>query len=164
MVQDTIYKKAYKTHKLDEVSKVLLGYGKYKGISGKDFLTLSPDEQIRYSLEDSKLVMELSKHNDFEVLDALYAISEITGLEFERVCRTNLTTWWGILFDQMIEKRQSEYAKPSKKFAEDRELQETKQKQEEYKGGSVLEPKKGQALRQVLEFCGRSSVLVYVGK
>src|SRR5215212_6797820 len=41
MVQDTIYKKPYKTHKLDEVSKVLLGYGKYKGVSGKDFLILS---------------------------------------------------------------------------------------------------------------------------
>jgi hypothetical protein len=65
--------------------------------------------------------MELSKYNSFEVLDALYAISEITGLEFERVCRTNLTTWWGILFDQMIVERKGEYAKPSKKSAEDRE-------------------------------------------
>jgi hypothetical protein len=80
MVQDTIYKIAYKTHKLDEVSKVLLGYGKYQGITGKDFLTLSPDEQRGYSVQDSKLVMELSKHNNFEVLDALYEISEITDL------------------------------------------------------------------------------------
>jgi DNA polymerase I len=46
--------------------------------------------------------MELSKYNNFEVLDAMLAISEITGLDFERVCRTNLTTWWGTLFDQMI--------------------------------------------------------------
>jgi DNA polymerase elongation subunit (family B) len=114
-----------------------------QSISGKDFLTLSPDEQRRYSLEDSKLVMELSKHNNFEVLDAMYGISEIIGHEFERVCRTNLTTWWGILFDQIIEQGRGDYTKPSKKFAEGRELQKQKQKQEEYKGGLVLEPKKG---------------------
>jgi hypothetical protein len=47
--------------------------------------------------------MELSKHNNFEVLDAMLAISEITGLDFERVCRTNLTTWWGTLLDQMVQ-------------------------------------------------------------
>ena len=41
MVQDTIYNNAYRTHKLDEVSKVLLGYGKYEDLSGKDFKNLA---------------------------------------------------------------------------------------------------------------------------
>jgi hypothetical protein len=46
MVQDTIYNRAYRTHKLDEVSKALLGYGKYKDLSGKDFLKLSIKEKV----------------------------------------------------------------------------------------------------------------------
>ena len=102
MVQDTIYKKAYRTHKLDDVSKALLGYGKYKDFSGKDFKSLPIEEQIEYSLRDSQLVMELSKHNDFEVLDAMFAISEITELDFELVCRTNLSKWWSAIFDKMV--------------------------------------------------------------
>jgi DNA polymerase elongation subunit (family B) len=86
LVQDTIYKKAYRTHKLDEVSKALLGHGKYKDLSGKDFSSLPTEKQIEYSIRDSELVMNLSKHNNFEVLDAMLAISEITELEFELVC------------------------------------------------------------------------------
>jgi hypothetical protein len=63
IVQDTIYNRAYRTHKLDEVSKALLGHGKYKNLSGKDFLNLPIKDQKKYSLRDSELVMELSKHN-----------------------------------------------------------------------------------------------------
>ena len=106
MVQDTIYKKAYRTHKLAEVSKALLGYGKYKDFSGKDFKSLPIEEQIEYSLRDSQLVMELSKHNNFEVLDAMLAISEITGLDFELVCKTNLSKWWAAIFDKMVKDRE----------------------------------------------------------
>jgi DNA polymerase, archaea type len=102
MVQDTIYKKAYRTHKLDEVSKALLGHGKYKDLSGKDFKRLPIEEQLEYSLRDSQLVMELSSHNDFEVLDAMLAISETTGLDFELVCKTNLSKWWSAIFDKMV--------------------------------------------------------------
>ena len=133
MVQDTIYNRAYRTHKLDDVSKALLGYGKYKNLSGKDFLKLSIKDRKKYSLRDSELVMELSKYNNYEVLDAMLAISEITGLDFERVCRTNLTTWWGALFNQMIEN--DECPEPFNIF--DRE-DSTK-----YKGALVLDPKQG---------------------
>ena len=133
MVQDTIYNRAYRTHKLDEVSKAILGYGKYKDLSGRDFLKLSIQERKKYSLRDSELVMELSKHNNFEVLDAMLAISEITGLDFERVCRTNLTTWWGTFFDQMIER--GECLEPFNIF--------DKEDITKYKGALVLNPKQG---------------------
>ena len=75
--------------------------------------------------------MELSRYNNYELLDAMLAIAEITGLEFDYVCRTNLTTWWGKIFDKMIEDGEcpepfnifdSEYAK-------------------KYKGALVLWPK-----------------------
>lgn len=46
--------------------------------------------------------MELSEYNNFEVLDAIYAISEITELDFELVCRTNLSKWWSAIFDKMV--------------------------------------------------------------
>jgi DNA polymerase elongation subunit (family B) len=95
MVQVTIYNNSYRAHKLDEVSKVLLGHGKYKNFSGLDFKNLPIEEQIEYSLRDSELVMDLSKHENYEVLHALYAVSEITELDYEQVCRTNLSTWWG---------------------------------------------------------------------
>ncbi|MGH9952508.1 MAG: DNA polymerase domain-containing protein, partial [Nitrososphaeraceae archaeon] len=132
MIQDTIYNRAYRTHKLDDVSKALLGHGKYKGLVGKDFLKLSIKDRKEYSLRDSELVMELSKHNNFEVLDSMVAISEITELDFEYVCRTNLTTWWGALFDQMIEN--GECIEPFNIF----DRKETK-----YKGALVLDPKQG---------------------
>ena len=131
MVQDTIYKKAYRTHKLDEVSKALLGHGKYKDFSGKDFKSLPIEEQIEYSLRDSQLVMELSKHNDFEVLDAMYAISEITGLDFELVCKTNLSKWWSAIFDKMVKDRECQ-PRTATSFSV-----------YHYEGAEVLVPKQG---------------------
>ncbi|HJT47450.1 MAG TPA: DNA polymerase domain-containing protein [Nitrososphaeraceae archaeon] len=131
MVQDTIYKKAYRTHKLSDVSKALLGYGKYKDFSGKDFNSLPIEGQIEYSLRDSQLVMELSKYNDFEVLDAMYAISEITGLDFELVCKTNLSKWWSAIFDKMVKDRECQ-PRTATSFSSTY-----------YEGAAVLTPKQG---------------------
>jgi DNA polymerase, archaea type len=130
MVPDTIYKKAYRTHKLDEVSRTLLGHGKYKDLSGKDFKSLPVEEQIEYSLRDSELVMELSKHNDFEVLDAMLAISEITELDFELVCRTNLSKWWSAIFDKTVKDRECQ-PRTATSFSGT------------YEGAEVLVPKQG---------------------
>jgi hypothetical protein len=106
MVQTTIFKNAYRTLKLDEVSKAVLGdgneAGKYNGLTGQDIHTLPIEEQKKYVLRDAELVMHLLQHNNFEVLDAIKAISEITGLEFEKVCRTGLSTWWATIYDQAI--------------------------------------------------------------
>ena len=110
MVQTTIFKNAYRTLKLDEVSKAVLTdntkdlknvAGKYRGLTGKDIQSLPVEEQKKYVLRDAELVMQLSKHNNSEVLDAMKSISEITGLDFERVCRTGLSTWWAAVFDNM---------------------------------------------------------------
>jgi DNA polymerase elongation subunit (family B) len=94
--------------------------------------------------------MELSKHNNFEVLDAMLAISEITGLEFEHVCKTNLATWWGTLFDQMIENE--ECPKPLNIF--DRE--NTK-----YKGALVLDPKQGMYHNMIVVDAASLSILLW---
>jgi Bifunctional DNA primase/polymerase, N-terminal len=106
MIQTTIFKNSYRTLKLDEVSKAVLGNGneagKYNGLSGQDIRTLPIEEQKKYVLRDAELVMQLSQHNNSEVLDAMKAISEVTGLEFEKVCRTGLSTWWATIYDQAI--------------------------------------------------------------
>ena len=83
MVQTTIFKNSYRTLKLDEVSKAVLGEGidsgKYKGLTGSDFQILPVEDQKKYVLKDAELVIQLSKHNNSEVLDAMKAISELTG-------------------------------------------------------------------------------------
>jgi hypothetical protein len=78
MVQTTIFKNLYRTLKLDDVSKAVLGdnlevlSGKYKGLTGKDAQILPIEEQKKYVLRDAELVMQLSKHNNSEVLDAIH--------------------------------------------------------------------------------------------
>lgn len=81
--------------------------------------------------------MQLSKHNNREVLDATKSMSEITGLDFERVCRTGLSTWWASIFDNTVsngecESRAIPYNKNEHGMAE-----------LAYTGGIVLQPKKG---------------------
>jgi DNA polymerase elongation subunit (family B) len=144
MVQATIFKNAYRTLKLDEVSKAVLGDnsidakgdgGKYKGLTGKDIQSLPIEEQKKYVLRDMELVMQLSKHNNGEVLDAMKSISEITGLDFERVCRTGISIWWAAIFDNMV--RNGECQAPLASF------DITEEYKREYTGGIVLQPRKG---------------------
>jgi DNA polymerase elongation subunit (family B) len=142
MVQTAIFKNSYRTLKLDEVSKAVLvddiGEGKYKGLTGSDFQTLPVEEQKKYVLKDAELVIQLSKHNNGEVLDAMKAISQLTGLAFEKVCRTGLSTWWAAIFDNMVPRGECEaltLPSSNRKKQEQTELS--------YTGGSVLQPRKG---------------------
>ena len=136
MIQTTIFKNAYRTLSLDEVSKAILGdgvgsevLGKYKGLTGKGIQSLPVEEQKKYVLRDAELVMQLSRHNNSNVLDAMKSISEITGLDFEKVCRTGLSTWWAAILDD------TGLASLFYRTKEKLELQ--------YVGGLVLQPKKG---------------------
>jgi DNA polymerase I len=144
MVQTTIFKNAYRTLKLNEVSKAVLSseqsleaVGKYKGLTGKEVQSLSIEEQKKYVLRDAKLVMQLSKHNNGEVLDAMKAISELTGLDFERVCRTGISSWWAAIFDNMVSNGECE-SPGVDSFGRSRDKSEV-----QYVGGIVLQPKKG---------------------
>ena len=142
MVQTTIFKNAYRTLKLNDISKTVLGdgidTGKYKGLTGTDFQTLSVEEQKKYVLKDAELVMQLSRHNNCEVLDSMKAISELTALDFEKVCRTGLSTWWAAIFDRMVARGECEL--PALLFSNRQKHEATELS---YIGGSVLHPKKG---------------------
>jgi DNA polymerase elongation subunit (family B) len=145
MVQTAIFKNAYRTLKLDEVSKAVLGDGnidaggreggKYKGLTGKDIQSLAVEEQKKYVLRDAELVMQLSKHNNGEVLDAMKSISEITGLDFEKVCRTGISTWWACIFENMVVNGECQASPGS--------FDKTEEYKKDYVGAIVLKPKKG---------------------
>jgi DNA polymerase elongation subunit (family B) len=151
MVQTTIFKNAYRTLKLDEVSKAVLGDGsieaggeggKYKGLTGKDIQSLPPEEQKNYVLRDAEVVMQLSKHNNGEVLDAMKSISEITGLDFERVCRTGISTWWAAIFDNMTTNGESDSLLVASRSYGMKQTEEENGGQD-YLGAIVLQPKEG---------------------
>lgn len=130
LVREGVYHGIYNGNGLEEVSKAILKRGKYKGLSGKDFSLLPIDEAEKYSLDDSQLPMDLSQHKNFEILDVMLGIAEIVNLDFEYVCRTSLTTWWGSIFDGMV--KNGECIKPAR-F----------EKGPSYKGATVLDPQKG---------------------
>jgi DNA polymerase elongation subunit (family B) len=143
LVQTTIFKNTYRTLKLEEVSKAVLAdrsieaeeRGKYKGLTGKVIQSLPVEEQKKYVLRDAELVMQLSKHNNGEVLDSMKSISEITGLDFERVCRTGISTWWAAIFDNMVMNGECQTRSAS--------FDTTEEYKQEYIGGIVLQPRKG---------------------
>jgi DNA polymerase, archaea type len=140
MVQTTIFKNAYRTLKLDEVSRVVLendNAGKYKQLSGGEIHELPVEEQKAYVLRDAELVMQLSKHNNSEVLDAMKAVAEITGLGFERVCRSGISTWWAAIYDQAILNGDCQLYN-SNTNSNTKGLDHY-----DYKGAAVLEPKRG---------------------
>src|SRR6187200_1315745 len=87
MVKISIYKNRYTGLSLDTVSKAIIGKGKYKGYSGKNFDGLPTIKEKRnYVLEDSQLVFEILHHNNYEIPKLMIAISNLTGVSFESVC------------------------------------------------------------------------------
>src|SRR5215213_6947777 len=82
--------------------------------------------------------MQLSKHNNSEVLDAIKSISEITGLDFERVCRTGISICWAAIFVNVAQN--GGCGSPAvNSFGSSRE----KPCEFRYIRGMVLQPKKG---------------------
>ena len=144
MIQTTIFNNKYRTFKLDDVSKAILGKdkgGKFEGMDGKNILTLSVEKQKKYVLRDAQLVMDLVSHNDAEILDCMKSLSEITGLEFERVYRTGLSSWWASIFDNMKLNHTHTHTNPISTVFSDNTAKNARQ--QSYGGGTVLDFKKG---------------------
>jgi len=134
LVKGTIFKNRYRTLKLEDVSQGLLGRGKYGSgaINGANVQFLSIDEQKQYVLQDARLVMDLSKANNGQIMSLMQAISELTGLSLEQICHSNLSMWWTKVFDDMG------CVPPVLSRA-----QENTSQLPEYQGGLVIEPKRG---------------------
>jgi len=102
MIKTIIYQNKYKDLNLDSVAKAILNEGKFENLDGLQIQTLSKQKQIEYVAQDSKLVMRLSKHNNYEILDLMNAISIITNVPFDKVCHTGISTWWNkIIIDKL---------------------------------------------------------------
>ena len=94
LVKSIIYNNRYKDLSLDSVSQAILKEGKFENLQGSDVQRIPKERLLQYVTQDTNLVMKLSKHNNYEILDLMNAISMITNLSFDRVCHTGISTWW----------------------------------------------------------------------
>jgi DNA polymerase I len=127
MVKTIIYQNKYKDLNLDSVAKVILNEGKFENLDGRQIQNLSTQKQIEYVAQDSKLVMDLSKHNNYEILDLMNAISIITNVPFDRVCHTGISTWWNNIISDSL--NNGECRPPNAKI-----------EKRKYAGGEVIAP------------------------
>lgn len=133
MVKSTIFKNRYRTLKLDDVARSLLGHGKFGDrITGANVAGMPVDVQKSYVLQDAKLVAELLKVNGGQVLALMKSISELVGLGLEQTCHSGLSTWWTKVFDDMG------CVSPPDNNADHVDGVEY-----DYQGGFVIEPKRG---------------------
>ena len=103
LVKTMIYQNKYRDLKLDTVTRAILDEGKFEQLDGLQIQTLPKEKQIEYVAQDANLVMKLSKHNNYEILDLMNAISIITNVPFDRVCHTGISTWWNkIIADKLL--------------------------------------------------------------
>lgn len=130
MVKSLIYQNKYKDLNLDSVARAILNEGKFENFDGLNIQKLPKQKQIEYVSQDSKLVMKLSKHNNYEILDLMNAISIITDIPFDKVCHTGISTWWTNIITNKI--NNGECKLPAAKVS--------KQK---YIGGEVIAPATG---------------------
>jgi DNA polymerase elongation subunit (family B) len=126
LVKSIIYNNRYKDLSLESVSQAILKDGKFENLKGSNILNIPKEKLMQYVTQDAKLVMKLTKRNNYEILDLMNAISRITDLPFDRVCHAGISTWWtNIINKEVGESKQRILQKKS------------------YTGGYVLEPTKG---------------------
>lgn len=135
LVKSIIYRNLYKDLSLDTVCRAILGEGKYKNFDGLQIQKLSKEKQLEYVAQDSRLVMKLSKYKNYEILDLMNAISLVTNVPFERVCHTQISTWWKKIIEDKLKRGG---CKPPN----------TQVKKRKYIGGKVIEPIVGFYSRQ----------------
>ena len=119
-------KNKYPNLGLGTVTKALLSppEEKYNNLSGKDAYKLPLDILRAYVEQDARLVIKLVQNNNFEILDLMQMIANISGLGFERTCATNISTWIGNVLSQY-------------------NIVETNITKKKYTGGYVFEPEIG---------------------
>ncbi|HEY7081600.1 MAG TPA: DNA polymerase domain-containing protein, partial [Nitrososphaeraceae archaeon] len=127
MIKTMIYDNRYRDLYLGSISKAILGESKLEELDGLQIQNLPIEKQVEYVAQDANLVMKLSKHNNYEILDLMNAISIITKVSFDRVCHTGISTWWkNIIIDKI---NNGDCRVPTSMV-----------KKQIYKGGQVISP------------------------
>ena len=138
LVKSIIYHNIYKDLSLKTVTQAILKEAKFENLKGSDILNVHKEKLMQYVSQDATLVMKLSKHNNYEILDLMNTISIITDLMFDRVCHTGLSTWWTNIIKREI--------------GEVIQQQDQKLQKKSYTGGYVIEPTKGYFQQPVYVF------------
>ena len=130
LVRQSIYNNRYKDLGLDSVCTAIIGEGKLENLDGLKIQSLPLQKQLEYVAQDARLVMKLAQHDDFKILNIMNAISITTGIEFDKVCHTGVSTWWKKIIEDAIIRGECKSVR-------------TPMKKKEYSGGYVLEPRIG---------------------
>jgi DNA polymerase, archaea type len=107
VIKSSVYNNSYNSNDLDTISRAILGDkegGKYDGLSGL-FESLSKLEDKRaYVLKDAQLLMQCVAHNNYELLNVMHSLSELTGIPFKNVCYSKgVTKIWTPIIDKLTE-------------------------------------------------------------
>jgi DNA polymerase elongation subunit (family B) len=124
----------YQDNSLNSVAKGL-GYtrGKFLGISGKTINIDTPKEiTLQYVERDVELTLYLMQREKFEILNLMQALATITKQTFERVCHTQVSTWWA----QII-------ARTTGSSSGSRGTKQSNIKKQKYAGAYIIPPKSG---------------------
>jgi DNA polymerase elongation subunit (family B) len=133
-IKNSVYPLKYRDLQLDTVATGMLGYGKYVSestgikITGENITKFQPDEQLKYVLRDAELVIKLIERNNYEILNILRCIAEISGLDFKLVCHAGVGKAWESIIYRMIQTEKC------------RRLLTDRLKKRKYSGGFVFEP------------------------
>ena len=73
-------------------------------MKGAYISNISKEKLMQYVTQDANLVMKIAKHNNYEILDLMNAISLITDIPFDRVCHTGISTWWTKIIYEELQK------------------------------------------------------------
>jgi DNA polymerase elongation subunit (family B) len=134
-IKNSVYPLKYRDLQLDTVASGMLGYGKYVSestgikITGENVNKFPPDEQKKYVLRDAELVIRLIERNNYEILNILRCIAEISGLDFKLVCHAGVGKAWESIIHKMIQAGMCR-----------RPLSTDRLKKRKYSGGIVFEP------------------------
>ena len=127
--------------RLDEVSEVLLGIGKFSASNNNNEVStttgntvhLRPvQEQIEYVKRDAELVMMLACYNNCLVLRIMEFIALVSEMDYVIACHTGVTKWYANIYDKMIERDECLLQSFDHKVPK-----------QEIAGGNSIEPKKG---------------------
>jgi hypothetical protein len=105
LVKNIFFKNKYKSLRLDEVGKALLGYGKLDNKTGAKLDEMSIYERKSYCLHDAHIVSELVRINNGQILKMMDVIASHTGLSFEEVCHKGMSSMWRKILNDAISKK-----------------------------------------------------------
>ena len=100
-----VFKNRYKSLRLDEVGKALLGYGKLDNKTGAKLDEMSIEQRKSYCLQDAHIVAELVRINNGEIIKIMHIIAFHTGLTFEEVCHKGMSSIWKKILNDAISKK-----------------------------------------------------------